>query len=87
MRPYPKGNQAGSSVSPPFERAFLRLRVPDLAWPASTSCATGQVDFIRLADLTLIEPAKQEVPNGKSELGWRSVDQFFFRSRTVPAHQ
>jgi hypothetical protein len=58
-----------------------------LAWPASTLRAKGQVDFIRLADLTLIEQAKQEVPHGKSDLGRRRVDHFFFRSRTITAYQ
>jgi hypothetical protein len=56
------GKQAGTSVSPPHERAFFRLLVSDLAWPASTFVQEGQVDFIRLADLTFVEPAKQEMP-------------------------
>jgi hypothetical protein len=57
-----------------------------LAWPASTLRAKGQVDFSRLADLTIVEPARQEVPHGKSDLGRRRVDHFF-RSRTIPAYQ
>lgn len=48
-----------------------------LAWPASTLRAKGQVDFSRLADLTIVEPARQEVPHGKSDLDRRRVDHFF----------
>lgn len=69
MWPFPQRQPSRKQRQPALERAFLRLCIPHLAWPASTSCAIGQVDFIRLADLTLVEPAKQEVPHGKSGLG------------------
>lgn len=69
MRPFPKRQPSRKHRQSALERAFLRLLVLDLIWPASTSRAIGQVDFIRLDDLTFVEPAKQEVPHGKSGLG------------------
>ncbi len=58
----------------PLETMSARLLsglffVCDLAWPASTCVQEGQVDFIRLADLTCVEPAKQEVPHGICDFG------------------
>lgn len=40
-----------------------------LAWPASTFVQEGQVDFIRIADLTCVELAKQEMPYGMCDFG------------------
>jgi hypothetical protein len=52
------GNKPEPASARHLSGLFYACLNQSLAWPASTFVQEGQVDFIRIADLTFVEPAK-----------------------------